>query len=134
MSHSTVTERAFSLAEVLVFIGLVVISVLGFVAVQIYAMRCSQFNRNRHTAATILESELNFSRALLTLKWTYDPGHTREPVDYQPDFESATECVYAPGSVDGYLKKVTTTVYWQDSHDNAQERSVSGWTYVYFVH
>jgi Tfp pilus assembly protein PilE len=133
MCRSTAT-KAFSLAEVLVLIAVLVISVLGLIAAQIYAMHCGQFNRSRHTAATLLESELNYSRAQLMLKWTYEPSHAREPDEYHPDFETATESIYAPGTTGEVLKRLTTTVYWRDEHDGNQERSISGWTYVYLIH
>lgn len=125
--------KAFTLAEILVFIALLTIAIFGLMAAQVYALQCTHYNKSRHTASTILESEINHSRAQLIEAFSEDISHSKSPDEYYPDFSTYLECIYHEPSIDENLKKITCTVYWTD-RDTKQETHLTGWTYVYRVH
>lgn len=123
--------RAFTLAEVLIFLALLAMAVLGLMSTQTYAMRCSQFNRLRHTASTILTSELSESESLLKRDFRLDAGHLRTDLPDYPGFASAVTSLYEPDTgSDERLRKITVWVYWTDP-GASQENVVQAWTYVY---
>lgn len=141
MSRFTATRHnGFSLAEILVLLALLAVSILGLLTAQTYALKCSNYNRARHTAATIMESEVNAARAELVRDFSSDPSHPREANAYAPDFQSELVCVYAPTSAtltygaDENLKEVRVAVYWRDAAQTRTERKIEGWTLVYRVH
>lgn len=117
--------KAFTLAEILVFLGVVSVALLAILSVQIYAMRGSNFNRLRHTASNILSSEMNTIQQQLAMDFNAAPSHGRLLVSDHPEFSSAMSNVYADETEQ--LRKISLSVYWTDE----SEREFSAWTYVY---
>ena len=117
----------------LVFVALLAIAVLGLVSTQTYALRCSQFNRLRHTASTILTSEMSESESILRKDFSIEAGHARTDLADYPGFASAVTSLYEPdGGADQTLRKITAFVYWTDP-GATQENVVQAWTYVYLL-
>lgn len=117
--------RAFTLAEILVFLGVVSVALLALISVQIFATRGSKFNRMRHTASTIVASQMNTIQHQLTVDFTSAPSYGRQPVTGYPEFTSAMSNVYADSTES--LRKINLSVYWTDE----AEREFSAWTYIY---
>ncbi|MBS2038200.1 prepilin-type N-terminal cleavage/methylation domain-containing protein [bacterium] len=125
-----ISRRAFTLAEVLVFIAIVSIAVLGVFSIQALSLRYTQYNRSRHTAVTLLASTLSASQCQLERAFYADPSHPRTPSETE-GFETAVISVYEPDlGPASNLRRVEAFVYWKDAGET-QERSISAWTYVY---
>jgi len=126
--------RGFSLLETLVFLVVITVAILGLLSAQVYALRCGNYNRHRHTASTLAESILSEATAQLNRKFDQDLSYPPQPVAYQPDFQSALLCTYQPDSGgDQNLKRLVAAVYWRDPNQS-QQRSLQVWTYVYRTH
>lgn len=117
--------KGFTLAEILVFLGVISVALLAILSVQIYSMRGSTFNRKRHTASNLLYSEMNAIQQQLAMDFSGAPGHGRQTVSDQPEFSTAMSNIYADETQQ--LRKISLSVYWTDE----AEREFSAWTYVY---
>jgi len=100
------------------------IALLGLVSVQIYSLRATGGNRQRHVASIIASSVMNEKEEALRKNFSDPVGQARMEVPGQEGYHyEVTEELCAPS-----LKKVTVTVSWKE-----RERTVeySVWTYIF---
>ena len=110
--------------------AVVTIAVLGVFSIQALGLRYTGYNRNRHTAVTLLSSTLSSAQCQLERAFYADPSHPRAASGVE-GFETAVVSVYQPDrGADSSLRRLEAFVYWKDS-DGTQEHWVSAWTYVY---
>lgn len=103
------TERAFTLAEVLVAMAVLSIALLGTLSMQTFALSTQSKSTQRHTASLVASTVL--SEVEQSLKEDFDTDTTRvRAASATPGFEvEVAEAVEDPD-----LKRVEVRVFWID--------------------
>jgi len=100
------------------------IALLGLVSVQIYSLRATGGNKQRHSASIIASSLMNEKEEALRKDFATSVAQARITVPDQDLYQyEVVEETSAPS-----LKKITVTVSWKEG-DKTLDYSV--WTYVF---
>ncbi|MEW6278052.1 MAG: hypothetical protein AB1758_05470 [Candidatus Eremiobacterota bacterium] len=124
MSRELSTERAFSIPEVVLCLGLVSLSLLALIGSMIYGLRANQDAGGSHLAGVAASSLLNQARQSLRKDFSRSVASPRRPLPAYPGLEYQLVERTEPG---GRLKRLEVTVYWKDRQG---PRELRVWTRV----
>lgn len=113
------SRRAFSLAEVMVAVGLVGMAILGLVSAQIFATRARHDVSRRQTAGVIATSMMNDAQASLAYDFSASVARPRAVQPTYPEFQTEVdEQKVMPGQLD----RVEVVVYWTGKYGPQEYR------------
>lgn len=119
------SARGFTLVEVMIALVVLSIAVLGLVAAQIWALRSSEANRQRHTASEIASAQMASIESRLRADFTgTDVTQARTPVPDQAGFDYQV----TPAPEGSRLRNVEVRVFYQD---RTGEHAYVLWTTFY---
>lgn len=117
------SKRAFTLAEVMVAMAIVVIPMMALLSAHIYSLRATVKDEYRVTATNIAYSELSRIEEVLRQDFTVDVSRARSPVTGFAGYEmEVTEALTRSD-----LKTPRVTVYWSDKQGPHQYEL---WTHI----
>ncbi|MHC9538126.1 MAG: prepilin-type N-terminal cleavage/methylation domain-containing protein [Vulcanimicrobiota bacterium] len=120
------SNKAFTLAEIMVALVILSVAVLGLVSAMIYSMRAGGGNRLRHTASVIAYRIMNEKETQLRKDFCGNVTTSgRLDVHENEGFQYCIQDVY---QADDDLKKISLSVYWDEE---GADREYSIYTYIY---
>lgn len=116
------SKRAFTLAEMMVFLALVTTALFALIAAQFYAYKASQGSRQRQIAANLAYSYLNTAEDTLRRDFYVSQTLPRTALADPAGFRVAMSDQYAPDGLEN-LKHVSCSIYWDEASTEREYRA-----------
>lgn len=117
-------RRGFTIAEVVVCLGLLSVGLLALVSSILYALRAGEDSTETHTAGVAAASIMCQVRQTLARDFTRSVAVRRQPLPNHAGYEYE---VAERAEMGGELKRVEVTIYWKDRQGDRRFRA---WTKV----
>ena len=117
-----VFKRAFTLAEMMVFLALITIALFALIAAQFYAFRASQGSRQRQLAANLAYSYLSAGEDGLRQAFSRDQSLPLTPLADPAGFRVILTDQYEPDGMEN-LKHIRCTIYWDEAQTVREYRA-----------
>lgn len=112
MSESSKT--AFTLAEMMIFLGLAAAALFALIAAQFYAVKASQGSRHRQLASNLAFSHLSRAESALRRDFSLNQTIPLTRLPQAEGFSVALSDTYAPDGLEN-LKHLRCSIYWNEA-------------------